>query len=75
MMQLYFLKCENVLKIHRSKSQSKMDHVRNLNLMIKKDMAPIKPNYSLRRVLEKLPEIVANGGNTRAKQLLLGLHE
>ena len=37
MMQLYFLKCKNVLKIHRTKSQSKMDHnMRNLNLMIER---------------------------------------
>ena len=36
---------------------------------------PIKPNYNIRRVLHKLPSLVSNGDITRAKQLLLGLHE
>ena len=41
----------------------------------RRDLAPIKPNYNLRRVLEKLPKIIADGDNTKAKRLLLGLHE
>ena len=36
MMQLYFLKYENDLKILKNKSQSKMDHMKNLNLMAEK---------------------------------------
>ncbi|CAL1138133.1 unnamed protein product [Cladocopium goreaui] len=41
----------------------------------RKELAPIKPNYNLRRVLERLPKLVENGDITKAKQLLLGLHE
>ena len=36
---------------------------------------PIRPNYNLRRVLQKLPQLVAAGDNVKAKRLLLGLHE
>ena len=39
------------------------------------NIKPIKPNYNIRRVLHKLPSLVTNGDNTRARQLLLGLHE
>ena len=36
---------------------------------------PLKPNYNLRRVLQKLPQLVAAGDNLKAKRLLLGLNE
>ena len=39
------------------------------------EIAPIKPNYNLRKVLERLPKAVKEGDIARAKQLLLGLHE
>lgn len=35
----------------------------------------IKPNYSIRRVLDRLPKLVEQGDNHKSKQLLLGLHE
>ena len=35
----------------------------------------IKPNYSIRRVLDRLPKLVEQGDNHKNKQLLLGLHE
>ena len=38
-------------------------------------LRPIRPNYNLRRVLQKLPQLVAAGDNDKAKRLLLGLHE
>ena len=38
-------------------------------------LAPIKPNYNLRRVLERLPKLLEAGNETKAKQLLVGLHE
>ena len=38
-------------------------------------LRPIRPNYNLRRVLQKLPQLVAAGDNVKAKRLLLGLHE
>eukprot|EP00435_Cladocopium_sp_Y103_P007244 s1993_g2.t1 len=38
-------------------------------------LAPIKPNYNLRRVLERLPKLVDAGDMTTAKRLLVGLHE
>ena len=41
----------------------------------RKDLAPIKPNYNLRRVLLKLPGLVEAGDLTKAKRLLLGMHE
>jgi hypothetical protein len=41
----------------------------------RRELAPIKPNYNLRQVLEKLPKLVADADNTRALRLLLGLHE
>lgn len=37
-------------------------------------LAPMRPNYNLRRVLQRLP-LVERGENERAKWLLLGLHE
>lgn len=40
-----------------------------------KKVQPIRPNYNLRRVLQKLPQLVAAGDITKAKRLLLGLHE
>ena len=40
-----------------------------------KKVQPIRPNYNLRRVLQKLPQLVAAGDITKAKWLLLGLHE
>ena len=40
-----------------------------------KKVHPIRPNYNLRRVLQKLPQLVAAGDITKAKRLLLGLHE
>ena len=39
------------------------------------EIAPLKPNYNLRKVLERLPKAVKEGDIARAKQLLLGLHE
>ena len=39
---------------------------------VAKKVQPIRPNYNLRRVLQKL---VAAGDITKAKRLLLGLHE
>eukprot|EP00435_Cladocopium_sp_Y103_P071812 s194_g38.t1 len=41
----------------------------------RKELAPIKPNYNLRRALQKLPHLVESADNTRALKLLLGLHE
>ena len=38
-------------------------------------LAPIKPNYNLRRVLERLPKLLEDGDETKAKRLLVGLHE
>ena len=38
-------------------------------------LAPIKPSYNLRRVLERLPKLVASGELAVAKRLLVGLHE
>ena len=35
----------------------------------------LRPNYNLRRVLEKLPKLYNDGNITRVRQLLLGLHE
>eukprot|EP00435_Cladocopium_sp_Y103_P056006 s391_g18.t1 len=40
-----------------------------------RDLAPIRPNYNLRRVLQRLPVLVEKGDNEKAKRLLLGLHE
>lgn len=41
----------------------------------REELAPIKPNYNLRRVLERLPKLLEAGDETKAKQLLVGLHE
>jgi hypothetical protein len=41
----------------------------------RQSLAPIKPNYNLRRVLERLPKLVASGDIAVAKRLLVGLHE
>ena len=38
-------------------------------------LAPVKPNYNLRRVLERLPKLVDSGDVTTAKRLLVGLPE
>ena len=38
-------------------------------------IAPIKPNYNMKRVLERLPKLVEEGDRTRALKLLVGLHE
>ena len=38
-------------------------------------LAPIKPNYSLRRVLERLPKLIKDGELALARKLLVGLHE
>ena len=38
-------------------------------------LAPLRPNYNLRKVLQRLPGLVERGENERAKRLLLGLHE
>ena len=35
----------------------------------------LRPNYNLRRVLARLPELYEEGNITRVRQLLLGLHE
>ena len=39
------------------------------------DLAPIKPNYNMKKVLERLPKLLEDGDRTRALQLLVGLHE
>ena len=41
----------------------------------REDFAPIKPNYNMKRVLERLPKLLDDGDRTRALQLLVGLHE
>ena len=38
-------------------------------------IAPIKPNYNMKKVLERLPKLVEEGDRTRALKLLVGLHE
>ena len=40
-----------------------------------RDLAPLRPNYNLRRVLQRIPKLVNEGENAKAMQLLLGLHE
>lgn len=39
------------------------------------EIAPLRPNYNLKKVLEKLPKIVEDGDIVKAKTLLCGLHE
>ena len=39
------------------------------------ELAPMRPNYNLRRVLLRIPALVEKGENEKAKRLLLGLHE
>ena len=41
----------------------------------RQSLAPIRPSYNLRRVLERLPKLVASGDLATAKRLLVGLHE
>ena len=40
-----------------------------------RDLAPLRPNYNLRRVMQRIPKLVEQNENEKAKQLLLGLHE
>eukprot|EP00435_Cladocopium_sp_Y103_P038570 s4382_g10.t1 len=60
-MQQFLLEFKNVQK--------------KFNLLYKKNLPPIKPGYNLRRVLTKLPGLVESGDITKAKKLLLGMHE
>ena len=42
---------------------------------LREDIQPVRPNYSLKLVLRRLPKLYEEENYTRCKQLLLGLHE
>ena len=48
----------------------------DLEVQPAKELQPVlRPNYSLKRAFQRLPKLVEAGDLTKAKQLLLGLHE
>ena len=55
--------------------QQPAQEIEELESKSHQELAPIRPNYNLRRVLQRIPILVEREELNKAKQLLLGLHE